>query len=107
MTTEVVQSLNKMYMKYVFQNKFRIILNDQKTLSFLNLKSNHSLFFKIGALKNFAIFTGKSLYCTYFLIKLQAWKTAVLLKRDSNTANFLVNIAKFLRTPILKNILIS
>ena len=44
------------------------------------------MFFKIGALKNFAIFTGKHVSWNLFLIKLQPWRC------------FPVNIAKFLRT---------
>ena len=47
------------------------------------------MFFKIGVLKNFAIFPGKHLWRSYFLIKLQAWRSAILLKRDSNTGVFL------------------
>ena len=50
-------------------------------------RSSHSqMFFKIGALKNFEIFTGKH-FCWWslFLIKLQAFRC------------FPVNIAKFLR----------
>ena len=43
------------------------------------------MFFKIGALKNFAIFTGKHLCWSLFLIKLQAFRC------------FPMNIAKFLR----------
>ena len=50
-----------MHMEYVFHNKFGMIFHDQKTIS-LNFKSNRSqMFFKIGVLKNFAIFTGKRL----------------------------------------------
>ena len=58
MMTVLVQSLNKMHIKYVFHNKFRIIIfHDQKSLS-LNFKSSRSkMFFKIAVLKNFAIFT--------------------------------------------------
>ena len=41
------------------------------------------MFFKMGVLKNFAIFTGKQLCWNLFLI------TATLLKRDSNTSIFL------------------
>ena len=48
------------------------------------------MFFKIGVLKNFAIFTRQHLCWNLFLIQLQ-----------SSTA---VNIAKFLRMSILKNI---
>ena len=41
------------------------------------------MFFKISILKNFAIFTGKRLCCSLFLIKLQAFWPKPLLKRDS------------------------
>ena len=44
------------------------------------------IFFDIGVLRNFAIFRGKHLCWSVFLIKLQA-------------CNFPVNITKFLRTP--------
>ena len=44
------------------------------------------MFFKIGALKNFAVFTGKHLCWNLFLMKLQAFRC------------FPVNIAKFLTT---------
>ena len=47
------------------------------------------MFFKIGVLKNFAIFPRKHLCQSYFLIKLQAWRSVTLLKRDSNTGVFL------------------
>ena len=43
------------------------------------------VFLKNGALKNFAIFTGKHLYWSLFLIKLQAFRPATLLNRGSNT----------------------
>ena len=41
-----------------------------------------------GVLKNFAIFTGKHLCWSFFLIKLQAYRPAALLKRNSNTGVF-------------------
>ena len=44
------------------------------------------MFFKIGAHKVPVIFTGKHLYWRLFLIKLQAFKSVTLLKRDFNTA---------------------
>ena len=80
MTTVLVQSLNKMQMKYVFHNKFSQYDNayfmNQKTLS-LNFKSSRSqMFFKIGVLKNFTIFPRKHLCWSYFLVKLQAWRSA-------------------------------
>ena len=56
-----------MHMKYVFHNKFSmIIFHDQKTLS-LDFKSSSSqMFFKIGVFKKFAIFTEKHLWWIYY-----------------------------------------
>ena len=53
--------------------------------------------------KNFVNFTRKHLCWSLFLIKLLAWRPATLLKKDLHR-RFPVNIAKFLRTSILKNI---
>ena len=50
--------------------------------------SSSQMFFKLVALKDFAIFTGKHLCWSLFLIKLQAWRPATLLKRDSDTGAF-------------------
>ena len=47
------------------------------------------MFFKITVLKNFVIFTGKHISWSLFLIKLQAFILAALLKRDSKTGIFL------------------
>ena len=58
--------------------------------------SRSQIFFKIGVLKNFAIFTEKRVCWSLFSIKLQAWRPAILIKRDHNRC-FLVNITKFLR----------
>ena len=86
----LMQSPNKIHVKYAFHNKFRmIIFHDQKALS-LNFKSSRSqMFFKIDVLKNLAMFTGKHLCWSYFLIQLQGWRTAIVLQRDSNTSAFL------------------
>ena len=46
-------------------------------------------FYKNGVLKNLAILTGKHLRWSLFLIKLQAFRPAILLKRDFNTSVFL------------------
>ena len=46
------------------------------------------VFLKIGALKIFAIFTGKNL-CWSLLIQLQVFRPATLLKADSNAGAFL------------------
>ena len=56
-----------------------------------------------AVLKNFATFTGKQLSWSLFLIKLQVWRPATLLKKTLQHSCFPVNIAKFLRTPHLKN----
>ena len=53
------------------------------------------MFFKIGVLKNYAIFTGKHLCWSYFLIKLQAGHILDLYcVRLSNAAPFCKNYAK-------------
>ena len=46
------------------------------------------MYFRIGALKDFAIFTEKHLCWSLFLINIQAWRPATLLKRDSNIGVF-------------------
>ena len=46
------------------------------------------MFFKIGVLKHFSIFTRKHLSWNYFLIKFQACRPAILSKRDFNTDVF-------------------
>ena len=46
-------------------------------------------------LKNLANFTGKRLFWSLFLIKLQGWRSATLSKRDSNTGVFLWNLQNF------------
>ena len=51
----------------------------------------------------FAIFTGKHLCWSLYLIKLQAIRTATLLKRDSQQRCFPVKFAKLLRTIFLQN----
>ena len=55
--------------------------------------SRLQLFFNMGVLKNFAIFTGKHLCWSLFLIKYPAFRATTLLK-----GGFPANIAKFLRT---------
>ena len=50
---------------------------------------------KKGVLKTFAIFTGKHLCWSLFLIKLQPWRPATLLKRDSNTDVFVWIVRDF------------
>ena len=47
------------------------------------------MFFKIGVLKIFAIFTAKHMCWSLFLMKLQTWRAAIVWKRDSNRSVFL------------------
>ena len=68
--------------------------------------SRWQVFFKIGAPKNFAIFTGKHLYWSLFLTKLQASRSATLLKKRQHWC-FPVNMAEFLRTPFFHRIKFS
>ena len=52
----------------------------------LNLTSSHwSCSIKEGVLRNFAYLTGKHPCWSIFLIELQPFRSATLLKRDSNT----------------------
>ena len=50
---------------------------------------------KISVIKNFAIFTGKRLCWSLFLIKLQAFRSATLIRKDSNTDVFLWILQNF------------
>ena len=58
---------------------------------------------KKPVLKNFAVFTGKHLCWSLFLINVAGLRLVTYLKRLQHRC-FPVNIAKFLRTPILKKI---
>ena len=48
-----------------------------------------------GVVKHFSNLTGKHLCWSSFLIELQAWGPANLLKRDSNTGILLWNLQNF------------
>ena len=67
------------------------------------------MFFKVGVLINFVIFTGKHL-CCLFLIKIgQSFRPATLLKRESNTGVFLWMLQNFknsflYRTPLVADL---
>ena len=60
------------------------------------------MFFEVGVLENFAIFTGKHLEPLF--IKLQAFRPSGLqfINKRLQHKCFPVNIAKFLKTPISK-----
>ena len=70
---------------------------------FLFQKQPPKVFYKKAATKMFAIFEENHPCWSLFLISCRP-TLATLLKRDSNHQCFPVNIAKFLRKPILKNI---
>ena len=53
------------------------------------------MFFTVSFLKNFANFKGKHLCWSLFLIKLLAFRSATLLKRETNTEVFLWNWKNF------------
>ena len=75
-----------------------MILNIKKHLR----RSHRRCSIKKGVLRNFAKFTGKHLCQSFFLNKLQARPVTLLRKRLWHRC-FLVNFAKFLRTPSLRN----
>ena len=75
----------------------------KKLLLKILCRSSHRWYsIKRVILKNFVIFTEKHLWWSLFSITLQCFNPETLLIRDSNM--FPVNIIKFLRTSIPKNI---
>ena len=66
-------------------------------------KQPPEVFHKKGILKNFVIFTGKQLCWGLFFIKIASLQASNSIKKGLQHRYFLVNIGKFLRTPILKN----
>ena len=63
--------------------------------------SRSQVIFKTSVLKNFVILTGKHLCWSLFLLNYQDWRPAFLYKKRLQHRFFSVNIAKFLRTPLL------
>ena len=62
--------------------------------------SRSQMFFKMSVLENFAHFTGKHLWRSLFLIKLQALSPVTLLK-ESPIQVFCCEISKIIKTPFL------
>ena len=54
------------------------------------------MFFKIGVLRNFAIFTGKHEYWSFYLVRFQATRPATLLKETPETSVFMWILQYFL-----------
>ena len=67
--------------------------NLRRIISMDRRSSRSQMFFKIGALKNFANFTEKHLCWSLFLIKLQAWRT--LIKETPTQMFSLWNLRNF------------
>ena len=58
---------------------------DISIVEFISWSSRPKVFSEKGILKKLAIFIGKCLCSSFFLIKLQAWKPLTLLQRHFNT----------------------
>ena len=86
-----VHKVSKLLVKEISETeRFMELWQTEKSLWNLLCKSSRSqIFFKIGVLKNVAIFTAKHMCWSLFLMKLQAWRAATSSKRDSNTSVFL------------------
>ena len=84
---------------------YSILLNREQRVN--AIKQPTEVFYKKTVLINFTIFTGIHLCWCLFLIKLQSWRSSILLKTDPNTGTLsseyyeiLKNIyfAEYLRT---------
>ena len=91
----------KIILSYLILHYFSFLLRQHWQEKNQKQKQPSEVFIENAALKNFGIFTEKHLCWSLFLIKMQACN---FIKRRLQHGCFPVNIAKFLRTPILKNI---
>ena len=78
-----------------------ILWNLEEHLFLQNTSAGCFKFFKIDVLINFPIFTRKYMCWSPFLIQLEAWRPATLIKKRPQHYCFPVNITKFLRIAIL------
>ena len=70
--------------------------NQHKEMLFHLLRSSQRKYsLKKGVLENFAISTGKYLCCSHFLVMLQTFRPATLIRRDSNIGIFLWVLRNF------------
>ena len=91
-----LSSLSHNRWPFNFHQKFPLLSSDLKnvlTKHFPKMKPI-VMFFKIGVIINFLIFTRKYLCWSLFLIKLQDWSPATLLKKRPQHQCFPVNITK-------------
>ena len=87
--------------KYIKMTGWKIFTNLVPSQTLLR-SSHRRCSVKKDVFKSLRKFTGKHLYWSHFLIKLQALGPATLLNSDYNRC-FSVKFAKYLRTSILKN----
>ena len=83
-----------------------MIMKNGKMMKCLSISRSSQRIYSVkkAVLKRFANVTGKHLCWSLFLMKSYAFMPSTLSKRDSKINLFLVKFAKFLRTPILKEI---
>ena len=83
-------------MEVIFRSK-------QNIFSFCSRSSHRRCSVRNGVLRNFAKFTGQHLWQSLFFTKVAGLRPATLLKKGPWHRCFLVNFAKFLRTPFSQN----
>ena len=90
----------------ISMNKTRLLIwiLNQQMFMMNNKKQSPYVFYKKVVPKNFSIFTRTYLCLSFFLIKLLNFRSANLLKRDSNTGVFLWILQNFWKRLILKKI---
>ena len=89
----------------VFQDQINIFKLNQKFFrnSSAIFRSRHRCSIKIAIFKQFLIFAGKHLCWGLSFNKCVGLQVCNFIKRRLQHRNFLVNIGKFMRTPILKS----
>ena len=100
----VVYSVEKLNVEdnLYFLDHFLISSTPYEVYEIQNYWRNHQRWSMEKAfLQHFVIFKGIHLCWSLFLIKLQAFSPATLLKGDSNTRVFSVNNVIFLKTPLV------
>ena len=92
------RNITMLSLRIVFQRKESSQANVTSLISSSKYRSSHQRFFmQKGVLRNFTKFTGKHL-CLHLCLR-----PATLLKKRLWHRCFLVNFAKFLRTPLLQS----
>ena len=79
---------------------FYLNVRHSRVVSHMRTSSHSQMFFTIGALKNFAIFTGKHPYWSLFFINFVGLETCTFIIKRLQHRCFSLNIAKFLRTNV-------